>query len=112
MWGLRKQGMKCTDCGTNVHKKCQEHVRDHPIVLCVYSYNYAYSVLDTVKCLVQLFVQRTRRLNVAYNYSYSVLDTDKYLVQYSYSVLDTDICHVRDWLAAWDGMVPLTHSRR
>jgi len=26
MWGLRKQGMKCTDCGTNVHKKCVEHM--------------------------------------------------------------------------------------
>jgi len=26
MWGLRAQGYKCTDCGYNVHKQCQEEV--------------------------------------------------------------------------------------
>lgn len=26
MWGLRAQGYKCSDCGYNVHKQCQEEV--------------------------------------------------------------------------------------
>ena len=26
MWGLRAQGYKCSDCGYNVHKQCQDEV--------------------------------------------------------------------------------------
>ena len=92
MWGLRKQGLKCTDCGTNVHKKCQEHVRDHPNRPLRVLVQYSYSVPDTVKCLV--YSTRTAyptRLNASYTI----------LVQ-----RDTDTCHVRDWL----GRTPLPHG--
>nr|7KND_A Chain A, Protein kinase C delta type [Rattus norvegicus]7KNJ_A Chain A, Protein kinase C delta type [Rattus norvegicus]7KO6_A Chain A, Protein kinase C delta type [Rattus norvegicus]7L92_A Chain A, Protein kinase C delta type [Rattus norvegicus]7L92_D Chain D, Protein kinase C delta type [Rattus norvegicus]7L92_G Chain G, Protein kinase C delta type [Rattus norvegicus]7L92_J Chain J, Protein kinase C delta type [Rattus norvegicus]7L92_M Chain M, Protein kinase C delta type [Rattus norvegi len=26
LWGLVKQGLKCEDCGMNVHHKCREKV--------------------------------------------------------------------------------------
>ena len=96
MWGLRKQGLKCTDCGTNVHKKCQEHVRDHPNRPLRVLVQYSYSTRTAYPTRLNFLVYSTRtayptRLNASYTI----------LVQ-----RDTDTCHVRDWL----GRTPLPHG--